>query len=350
MPPNPADGRTDGPATVRIFSADLIQLAAGLLGAAGVGADAAESTARALVDSDLRGHYSHGVFLVLTYLEDLANGGIEPAGGPTLEYKRGAIARIDGGCGLGQLSARLGMETAIGLAQECGVGCVSVHSTGHFGAGAYWVEMAAEAGLIGFATSSEPAGLVTIPQGLRPALANLPLAWGFPGDDGHLILDMATGAAADGKLKLARLGIGKLQPGWALGGDGVPELNPDRATMIQTLAGPKGVALTLAGDALAAILAGTPGTTVRGLRGGFQPGSTCQFFQAIDVAAFTDRDEFAVNLGRQLSAIRKVPTRPGAAPARVPGERGQAMRKLQASEGILLPEPIWRALRAAARE
>ena len=333
----------------RVTAPDLRSLVAGLLADAGVCPDEAALAAEALVDSDLRGHYSHGAFLALTYREEIAAGTLDPGGRARVVAGRGAIARLDGGGGLGQSAARLAMRTAIDSARTHGIGAASVVNSGHFGAGAFWVELAADAGLIGFATSTEPAGWVTVPGAVEPALANLPWAWAFPGKgDGHLVLDMATGAIADGKLKLARLGIGQLAPGTTLDGQGLPESDPDLAQMILPVGGFKGLALTLAADSLAGILGGLGGTTARARQPSDGSGSTGQFHLAVDVAAFGDPDQFELNLSRQLEALQATRTAPEAAPLRIPGERGRECRRRQLREGISLPEPIWRQLQDAA--
>ena len=311
-------------------------------------ADAAAQTAAALVESDLRGHYSHGSFLVLPYLEELATGVLDPGGQPRVDSVNGAAARIDGGNGLGQLAAQLGITTAIELASSYSIGMVSVNSAGHFGAGAHWVQQAADAGMIGFATSTEPAGWVAAPNGAEGMLANLPYAWGFPGRDGdHLIFDMATGQIADGKLRLARLGIGELAPGQVVDSAGSGTSDPNQAAFIQPLGGPKGFGLTLAADALSGILAGVPGSTVRGKQDP-QPGHTCQYFQAIDISALGDPDQFRRHLADQLAAVRSSRQRGGQHPVRVPGDRARAVRGRQLADGIELPKPIWNLLRDAA--
>ena len=327
----------------------LLDLVANLLVEAGVDPESAAGAAAALVDSDLRGHFTHGAFLTLTYLEEIAAGTLVPGALPRVTARGGAIARVDGGGGLGQSAARLAMRTAIELAGEHGIGAVSAVNSGHFGAGAYWVELAADDGLIGFVTSTEPAGWVAPPGAVEPALANLPWAWAFPGPGGeHLVLDMATGAIADGKLKLARLGIGKLRAGTTRDRGGLPTEDPSAARMILPLAGAKGLALTLACDALAGLLGGLGGTTARGRRSETGPGSTGQFHLAIDVAAFVEADEFAANLGEQLRELAATRTAPGAGPVRIPGQRGRECRVRQLREGISLPEPIWRGLLDAA--
>lgn len=335
---------------VRSINAARLQAqVARLLIDSGVESGEAMLAATALVDSDLRGHFSHGAFLALNYRDEIAAGTIVPAGRARIAARRGATARIDGGGGLGQTAARLAMQTAIDLAHTHGIGATSVINSGHFGAGAYWVEMAANAGFVGFATSTEPAGWVTPEGAVEPALANLPWAWAFPGPDNrHLVLDMATGAIADGKLKLARMGIGRLPPGSAIDADGRLTSDPARASLIPPLAGAKGIALTLVCDALAGILGGLGGTTVRGRREVAESGSTGQFHLAMDVAAFGDPTEFAENLKEQMDELSLTRTAQSVQPVRIPGDRGRMCRLRQLRDGISLPEPIWRRLQDAA--
>src|SRR3546814_9027695 len=104
-----------------------------------------------MVESDLRGIDSHGIGKIKLYERHVREGRINPAPEIRLVRDLPAIALIDGDNGMGHLSSKFAMETAIAKAGEEGVGAVSVRHSYHIGACGIYSGMAAAAGMIGFA-------------------------------------------------------------------------------------------------------------------------------------------------------------------------------------------------------
>lgn len=309
---------------VRLDAGELEDFSAALFGACGVDSTGARLTARSLVWADLRGVYSHGVVrLQPNYLNSLKEGAVNPKPSVQILFDGPAFAVLDGDCGLGQIAADRAIRAAIDKARACGIGLACVRNSRHFGAAAYWPMLAAEAGMIGFACSN--GGMVnTAPfGGARSAMGNNPHAWVIPaGEDRPVVLDMATGVAAMGKVAMARLHGTTLPSGWCLDADGNDTTDADAAVTMLPAGGPKGYAIGYVLDLLSGSLAGAQTSTVKALGGisGLEASQTGMTFLAIDVAAVTDADDFANSAERTAQLMRDTPPRPGFDRVFVPGE------------------------------
>ena len=309
---------------VRLDAGELEDFSMALFVACGVDPDDARLTARSLVWADLRGVYSHGVVrLQPNYLKSLTDGAVNPKPNIRTLFDGPAFAVLDGGCGLGQVAADRATRAAMEKARACGIGLACVRNSRHFGAAAYWPMLAAEAGMIGFACSN--GGMVnTAPfGGARSAMGNNPHAWVIPaGNDRPVVLDMATGVAAMGKVAMARLHDTPLPSGWCLDADGNDTTDPDAAVTMLPAGGPKGYAIGYVLDLLSGSLAGAQTSTVKALGGisGPEASQTGMTFMAIDIAAVTDVEGFAESAEHTARLMRDTPPRPGFDRVYVPGE------------------------------
>src|SRR5437660_3914325 len=96
------------------------------------------------------------------------------------------------------------------------------------GRSAYYVEMIATAGLVGFHTAGS-APSVAPPGGMRAVLGTNPIAFGLPSSRGPVVFDMGTSAFMGTDLAYReRLGE-QLPEGVAIGGDGHPTRHPAQA-------------------------------------------------------------------------------------------------------------------------
>ena len=136
---------------------------------------------------------------------------------------------------------------SIERAQAHGFALVAVRNIWMSGRSAYYVEMAARAGLIGIHTVAAPP-MVAPPGGARPALGTNPIAFGFPLDGDPLVIDLGTSAFMGTDLQFRqRLGI-PLPEGVALDAQGRPTTDAAAARRgaLLPFGGHKGYALGLA--------------------------------------------------------------------------------------------------------
>src|SRR5262249_47549150 len=114
----------------------------------------AEIAASRQIKADLRGIHSHGSRAAPRYIAAMDRGDIDPRGQTLVVPRTPAVAVLDGGRNLGHVASTRAMHMAIDMAREVGTGTVAVRNSQHFGAASVYSLMAAEAGMIGYCTTS----------------------------------------------------------------------------------------------------------------------------------------------------------------------------------------------------
>jgi LDH2 family malate/lactate/ureidoglycolate dehydrogenase len=167
-----------------------------------------------LIKSDLRGIDSHGVARLNGYVRLWEKKRINTSPDIKIVHQTATTATVDGDAGLGLVVAPFAMKVAIEKAERYGSGWVAVRNSNHFGIAGYHALMAVEKDMIGFAmTNASP--LVSPTYSSERLLGTNPMCYAFPaGKYPPVIIDMATSAAANGKLEIAQR-LGKQVPeGW----------------------------------------------------------------------------------------------------------------------------------------
>src|SRR2546423_737943 len=189
---------------VKIPSETLLSFCSACFEKIGLSADDARLTAENLNFANLRGVDSHGVIRMKIYADRLRAGGFKAKARPKVVSDQESAALIDAGQGVGQVAATAAMKLAIAKAKKTGAAVVSVRDSSHFGASAFYAMRAIEHGMIGFAATN--AGPTMAPTGGREGrLGNNAMAIAVPtGKFPPIVLDMATGAVAWGKIFVAQ--------------------------------------------------------------------------------------------------------------------------------------------------
>ena len=112
--------------------------------AAGLHEDHADKMAEVLTWSSERGLHSHGEVRVEYYTERISKGGMTIDPDWTWTQTGPCTGIVDGDNGCGYPFAILGLEKAMELAKENGIGVVGVKRVSHTGALGYYTEMAAK--------------------------------------------------------------------------------------------------------------------------------------------------------------------------------------------------------------
>ncbi|WP_218004621.1 Ldh family oxidoreductase [Microtetraspora niveoalba] len=322
--------------------------------AAGFSAGAARDVAEALVEADMRGVASHGTMLVPMYVDRVRAGSVSRREQADVVVDKGAVAVLDAGHALGQLTGDQAMALAVRKARDFGVGAVTVRRAFHFGGAFRYVEAAAREGCVGIAAANTRPLMPAI-GGARPVVGNNPLAVGVPVADGApMVLDMALSEAALGKIRLAGQEGREIPPTWATDAEGRPTTDPAAAIagMLLPAAGHKGFGLALVVDVLTGVLSGGAfGQGVRGLYADTSvPNDCAHFFLALDVAAFGDPDEFAGRLARLTGEVTGSPTAPGVDRVLLPGQIEAERRAAALAGGVPIGASVLDALRRTAAD
>src|SRR2546427_8349372 len=226
--------------------------------------DAAQA-ADVLASADLRGIDSHGVARLHSYWNMLVWGGISPGRETKVRRPPPSTATIDGDNGLGLVVGPHANRFAMDMAERFGSGWVSVQNTNHYGIAGYYVLKALERNLIGWAMTNSTK-LVAPLWGAERMLGTNPIAIGFPGkEEPPIVIDMATSAAAYGKIEIARRRGEPIPEGWAVDSEGRATTDPNEMVNGGALlplgsdrerGGHKGYGLAIMVDVLCGVLRG----------------------------------------------------------------------------------------------
>ncbi len=332
---------------IRMKAERLKEIMKELLLAAGVTPENSELTAEILVQADMRGVNTHGALRLPVYLKRIAKGSVAADPEMRITMDRKAVAVIDGGNGLGQVSGHMAMGLAMEKARDCGVGSVWVVNGHHFGAGAYYVEMAAKADMIGVALSNTVP--LMAPWGGREArVGNNPFAVCVPaGEEKPILLDMAFSQVAQGKISLALAKGEKIPLDWAIDREGKPTDDPAAAMegLLLPVGGYKGYGQAVVADLLSGLLQGAGvGGQVNAMRALELKQNAGQMYMAIDISAFQDPAEFKAKVDQYIRGMKDTPKAPGAGEIFLPGEQSWLRLERAKTEGVCLPEAVFAEL------
>jgi len=338
--PDGADLRAVTVAPMRADAARLAEFASQALQAVGVPADDADLTARILVDADVHGTETHGIALLYTHYIQLIKGG-EVNTTPAIAVHQGSptTVSVDGDRGLGMLVSERAMRECLRMAHEYGSGWATVFNSTHSAAGAHYVRMAAEQGMIGFHWSTG-GSTIAVPGGRGRLLGNNPFSFGAPaGSHPPLVFDMAPSTTIRPKIRQRALRGQGLPPGWTVDADGEPITDPveffRKEGAILPLGGTaengayKGFGLLLMSDVMTGVLSGDGGSLLR------RKGEHSHAFGALRVDAFSTGEDFGETMDAVIDALHDAPAI-GDAPVRYPGERAADVARERRENGIPL--------------
>ena len=338
------------PAALETWTADvLVRL--------GASADHGASVARVLVDATARGVDSHGVARLPMYVRLIDRGLIDLDAKPSVDRRSGATALIDAANSFGQPAGELGMQEAVGLAREYGVGWSVVRRSNHYGTVGYYARMAAEQGLVALAATNS-ASVVAPTRASGRFLGTNPLAFGAPVEGGApVVLDMSTSTVSGGKLEVAMRDGKPIPEGWGVTAEGVDTTDPysvfRQGGALRPLGGDelhsgyKGFGLALMVETLTAILAN--GAFARGVGAltsaePTQPADVSHFAVVLDPARFGTGADFGRNLAELCAQLRALPPVDPELPVLIPGDPEEHALRERTELGIPLSGPVEQSL------
>jgi L-2-hydroxycarboxylate dehydrogenase (NAD+) len=332
----------------------------------GVPKNDATQAADVLACADLRGIDSHGVARLSSYAGMLSAGRINPK--PQIQLVRSTLstATVDGDNGLGLVVGPRANRIAMDMAEKAGSGWVSVCNTNHFGIAGYYVLQTLERDLIGWAMTNSTS-LVTPLWGAERMLGTNPIAIAFPGkEEPPIVIDMATCAAAYGKIEMARRRGEAIPSGWVIDHQGRPTTNADDMVNGGALlplgsdrerGGHKGYALAILVDVLSAVLSGAnwgPYAPPFALQQEIPERSVGKgighFFGAMRIDGFIDVDSFKRQIDDYIRVFRATRPAPGTSGPLIPGDPEREAETMRRREGVPLILPIVEDLRDISRK
>jgi uncharacterized oxidoreductase len=331
----------------KLFKQEPLTRAIEAIVAAG-GSNVAEArlVADNLVTANLLGHDSHGIGMIPRYIDAVLEGGLAPNQHPKVTLDGGALLALDGCKGYGQAIGREAMQLAIERARQHGSCVMTLANSHHLGRIGHWAEMAVAQGLVSmhFVNVLSHARVAAYggrdPRfGTNPCCIAIPL----PGE-APFVLDYATSAVAQGKLRVAHNKGEKVPPGRLIDTEGRPTDDPRYAVVppfgaMLPFGEHKGYGMAVACELLGGALTG--GGTWHYGESDKQRVLNGMLTIVIDPQRLGTAQAFEREARLFLDWLRKSRTAPGFDRVRLAGEPEREYREKRAREGIPVDATTW---------
>ncbi len=319
-----------------------------------------------LIRSDLRGIDSHGVARLSGYVRLWEKKRINPVPDIKIVHETPTTATIDGDAGLGLVVAPFAMQVAIEKAEKYGSGWVSVKNSNHFGIAGYHALLAVEKEMIGISmTNASP--LVAPTYANERLLGTNPMCYAFPaGKYPPLVVDMATAAAANGKLEIAQRANKNVPDGWVQDKAGNGSINPNELKNGGSLlplgsdkdhGSHKGYGLSATVDILSAVLSGANyGPWVPPFVAFLEPSANPvgeglgHFLGAMRVDGFRPAADFKAHLDNWITRFKNAETIDPKKKVVIPGEPEYDFEQQRKQDGIPIIDVVVNDLNELAQK
>lgn len=319
--------------------------------------DEVAAVAGNLIEANLTGHDSHGIGMLPRYAKAYLEGGLRPNTHVKVLHDAGALLRLDGQTGFGQVIGAQAMALGIERARSHGSCIVALGNAHHLGRIGAWAEQAAAAGMVSMHFVNVISRPIVAPHGgadarfgTNPFCAGVPLPGRPP-----VILDFATSVIAQGKTRVAHNKGEPVEPGQLIDDQGQDTTNP-RYTVIP----PYGALLTF-GGAQGAHKGYGLALMCELLGGALAAGMTCHepadgrmrvlngmLSVLMDPAALGSTSAFEDQAQAFLQWVQQSPGREGFGPVQVAGDAERASRQQRTAQGVPVDGTTWQEILAAA--
>jgi len=311
--------------------------------------------AQNLVLANASGHDSHGVGMLPRYVDALLEGGLCPNQHVQIQLDTGALLRLDGGAGYGQVVGREAMQLGSERALRHGVCVVALANAHHLGRIGHWAEQCLEQGLISLHFVNVVTRPIVAPfGGLDARTGTNPVCVGIP-RQGHepIVLDFATSQIAQGKARIAYNRGLPVAPGSLLDDRGQPTTDARYGVVppfgaLLPFGEHKGFGLSLVAELLGGALTG--GSTCRQPYDGRRRILNGMFSVLLDPAQLGTSAHFAAETQAYLEWLGQSPPAGGASGITLAGQPERAARQRAEREGLRLDRVTWDEISGAAEK
>ena len=330
----------------------------------GLPAGEARQAADILMQAELRNISTHGLMRLPEYVSLWQNKRVTVTPKFTVVHETSSTALVDGGKGLGLITAPKAMNLAIEKAKTAGTGWVAVRNSYHFGIAGYYAMKALEHDMIGITmTNANP--LVAPTFSKHGMLGTNPIAVAIPaGEEPPFVADFATSPVSRGKVDVYE-SEGKDTPDGLLQ-DRQGNTTTDSSILrnggaLRTLGGDvahgghKGFCLTSIVDIFSAVFSGANfGPTVVPTldyvkdKAGANDRGIGHFFGAMRIDAFQTTAEFKAGMDEWIRTFRNAEPIAGQERVIIPGDPERESEAKKMKDGIALSKKSLEGLKKIA--
>ncbi|WP_417516691.1 malate/lactate/ureidoglycolate dehydrogenase [Minwuia sp.] len=313
--------------------------------------DEARLIATNLVEANLKGHDSHGIGLMPTYVNASQFGKLRPNRHISVVKDDGAILLLDGNAGYGQAIGVEAMQLGIERAKEHGMCLMSLRNSHHLGRIGAWGEMAADAGLISihWVNGITKMPLVAPYGGSDARYTTNPYCTAIPETPEHprIIFDMATTKVAQGKVRVAFNKGVEVPPDCLIDNRGVMTQDPsvmfnEPTGALMSVGQHKGYGLALICEILAGGLSGG-GTFLPERSDGWSIINNMLTI-IVDPARLGSTDALLAEVDMFIKHVKASPPAPGVEEVMVPGDPERKSSAERSANGLPIDDQTWEEL------
>ena len=332
----------------------LRKLSLDIFHAAGLPKEDARVISEHLVDSNLAGHDSHGVWCLPRYVPAMREKYVRWEERNVLR-EAPCLTVIDCKGGNGIVATTHALDIAVEKARQTTFGFVGLHNTTHICRLGDYTPRMAEQGMIGLVWLNG-GGLFMTPNGSSDRrLCPEPISFGAPRRNGApFMLDMTMTTVAGGKIEQKIVRDDPMPDNWVIDQTGKSVTNAkefhDRSdeTGVPPLGWPqfghKGAGLAMMIEMLVGPLSHA------GCTKGPGKGGQGVMVLAINIEAFTDLDTYKDEVEGLRDWVCSARPLPDVQRVYAPGEIEEEIRQQREQYGIEIPEPTWDQITAIAAE
>jgi uncharacterized oxidoreductase len=308
-----------------------------------------------LIEANLTGHDSHGIGMLPRYVLAYLEGNLRPNAQMSVTLDAGALLRLDGNAGFGQVIGQQAMALGITRAREHGSCIVGLGNSHHLGRIGAWAEQAAAAGLVSMHFVNvisrpfvAPYGGADARFGTNPFCAGVPLPGRPP-----VILDFATSVIAQGKTRVAYNKGEPVPPGCLIDDRGQPTQDPRCMILpphgaLLTFGGHKGYGLAAMCELLGGALAS--GMTQRVRETDKMRILNGMFSILVDPGALGQREQFETEALAFIDWVKASPPREGYGAVQMAGDAERAAKAQRSRDGVPVDAATWREILEAGQK
>ena len=324
----------------------LTDISTAILEAAGAPEKNARLVSEHLVEANLKGHDSHGVGMVSSYVRSILDGLVKVDRDAELINDAGAVLSFDGGAGFGRVVGMQAIDAGIDRARQHGVCVVALGNASHLGRIGVFGERCSEEGLVSMhyvnVVGHDP--MVVAYGGRDRRFVTNPFCCTVPREDGnHVILDMATTTVAAGKVSVAMMKGVDVPDESLVDSSGNPTNDPNamwkEGGAMRPFGKHKGYGLMvmceLLGGALGGLYTMQPGNP--------RLGNTINNMLSVivDPKAVGDKDAFNQEVTSMIDYIYESEPAEGVKSVLIPGDPERESKRRLLEEGIEVDDNSW---------
>lgn len=331
---------------------DLIFFHQKILTSVGLDSFSKKAVTSGLCETSLRGVDSHGIRLLPHYVKSALSGRKNPKPNFQFNKKFSALGILDADNAFGHAAGMKAIDHCIDMADEFGIGVVSVKNSSHAGAMGSMALKAARQGYIAFAFTHADPFLLT-PNGKRPYFGTNPICVAVPREEKEpYCLDMATSMTSWNKIMLSKSKGGPLPDNVVADNNGKATINPEDASYLLPAGSYKGYGLASMVEILCGIFTGmsfgrdipgmytSPMDVTRGLG---------QFYMVIRADGCIEQDHFLTRMQEMTNQVRLEPSTNGKK-VMLPGDRAIKESLKRRKEGIPIDSDTLREFKQLSKK